>query len=83
MSGEAAAGAGAGWQCDGKRFGEIVLNFLRPHVRDAGGAASMNTLGEMKFPMLLTSLIVMHPRRKVISAYVIQDFDALVYCDDK
>ena len=70
MSGEAVDAAGSGSCCCYwvNIFGKVVLNLLRPHMHDAGGVASMNTMYGMKVPMSLTILLVMHSWRKAISA---------------
>ena len=64
------AGAGAGSLCVVKIFGKVVLNLLRTYVHAADGVSSINTLYGMNVTVSLTSLLVMHPQRKVRSAWV-------------
>ena len=72
MSGEAvdAAGSGSCYCYWVNRFGKVVLNLFRTHVRAAVGVASMNILDGMKVTISLTSMLVMHPRRKARSAWL-------------
>ena len=46
------------------------VKFLLPHVRASDGVASMNTLDEMKVPVSFNSFLFIHPRRKVMSAWM-------------
>ena len=46
-----------------------MLNLSIPHMCDEGGVDSMKTLDGMKVPVFFTSLLVIHPHRKVRNAY--------------
>ena len=50
--------------------GEVMFNFFRPHVRDAGGIESMQTLGRMEVCVSFRSLLIIQPRRKVRSDWM-------------
>ena len=47
-----------------------MLNLFRPHVQSAYRVDSMKTLYEIKVPMSFTSLMVMQPRREIMSDWM-------------